>query len=83
MRAATLSILALLASCGPPPARGPVPEYPGVLAAPAELRSPSALGDAFALEHRVRSESPEGAHEFRAVLQRRGDTLVIVGFGPH
>lgn len=83
MRAAALSMLALLASCGPPPARAPVAHYPGVLAPPAELRSPSALGDSFALEHRIRAESREGTHEFRAVLQKLGDTIVIVGFGPH
>jgi hypothetical protein len=76
-------ILALLGSCGPPPAAGPLPEYPGTLTAVSELRSPSALGEAFAFEHRVRSESPEGTHEFRAVLQKQGDTLVIVGLGPH
>ncbi len=82
-RAISSVLLALVASCGAPPARGAAPEYPGTLTAPSELRSPSALGDAFALEHRVRSESAEGTQEFRAVLQKRGDTLVIVGFGPH
>lgn len=81
MKRVILSLL--LVACGPPPAAGPLPEYPGQLEAPASLRSPSVLGEAFALEHRVRSESPEGAHEFRAVLQRQGDALVIVGFGPH
>ena len=32
---------------------------------------------------RVRAEYPDGAREFRAVLQRRGDQLLLVGFGPH
>jgi hypothetical protein len=74
----------VLGGCGAAAARpAPPRDYPGTLTAPAELRSPSALGDAFALEQRVRSESPAGTHEFRAVLQRRGDTLIMVGFGPH
>lgn len=75
----------LLTSCGggQPPVERPAPSYPGPLAAPSTLTSPSALGDAFALEQRVRSEYPDGAQEFRAVLQMRGDSLVLVGFGPH
>jgi uncharacterized protein DUF3261 len=72
-----------LAACGTPAASGPPPEYPGRLVPVAELRSPAGLGDEFALEQRIRTESPEGAHEFRAVLQKRGDTLVVVGLGPH
>lgn len=76
--------LALGACAGARPAPdGPPPDYPGGLVAPAELQSPDALGGAFALEQRVRTEYPEGAQEFRAVLQLRGDTMVLVGFGPH
>lgn len=83
MRAAMLALV--LAACGsalPPPAV-PARAYPGTLVAPEALRVPSVLGEAFALEQRVRSESPAGVHEFRAVLQRRGVTLLMVGFGPH
>ena len=82
MRVAILFLL--VAACGGPttPAGRP-PSYPGGLTAPAALRSPAALGDAFALEQRVQIESPETSHSFRAVLQKRGDTLVMVGFGPH
>lgn len=79
-------LVMLLASCGPaqhPRPEGPPPEYPGALAAPGTLTSPAALGDAFALEQRVRTEYPDGAQEFRAVLQRIGDRMVLVGFGPH
>lgn len=80
-------LVLLLASCGGPPdgARpsGPPPVYPGALAAPGTLSAPSALGDAFALEQRVRTEYPDGAQEFRAVVQRVGDRMVLVGFGPH
>lgn len=70
-------------ACGPPPVAAPPPEYPGALAPISALRSPSALGDAFVLEQRVRSESPAGENEFRAVLQLRGDTMTLVGLGPH
>jgi hypothetical protein len=77
------ALLVVLASCGTQRPSGPPPEYPGTLAAPSTLRSPPGLGDAFALEQRVRSESPAGAHEFRAVLQKRDDELVLVGLGPH
>lgn len=73
--------LLFLVACGTQRPQEPPREYPGVLARPSELHSP--LGDAFALEQRVRSESPAGAHEFRAVLQKRGDELVLVGLGPH
>ncbi|MCB9595953.1 MAG: DUF3261 domain-containing protein [Sandaracinaceae bacterium] len=84
----TRVLLALaLASCGgahgPPPEAGPPPEYPGSLADVGTLVSPPALGDAFALEQRVRTEYPDGAQEFRAVLQRVGDRMVLIGFGPH
>jgi hypothetical protein len=84
LRAALTATLAL-ASCGGParPPDGPPPEYPGELADPSALRSPEVLGEAFALEQRVRSEYPDGAQEFRAVLQKRGDSLILVGFGPH
>lgn len=82
-RVCAIFLFLLASSCGPPRPTGPPPEYPGTLAAPSELRSPGGLGEAFALEHRVRSDSPAGTHEFRAVLQKLGDTIVIVGFGPH
>ncbi len=85
MRAA-VALAVALASCGGGPRpvpEGPPPEYPGQLAAPSTLRSPAALGDAFALEQRVRTEYPDGAQEFRAVLQLQGDALILIGFGPH
>ena len=75
----------LLAGCGAAatPTQRPPPAYPGALVAPSQLRSPPALGEAFALDERVRAETPRGNQEFRAVLQKRGDTLVLVGLGPH
>ncbi len=84
MKLACLSI-ALLASCGAPVTRpdGPPPEYPGTLQSTASFVSPPGLGDAFALEQRVRSIYPEGEQSFRAVLQLAGGRLVLIGFGPH
>lgn len=80
-------LVAVLAGCGePPPTETPAsepPVYPGGLVAPSTLRSPAGMGEAFALEQRVRAEYPDGAEEFRAVFQRRADSLVLVGFGPH
>ena len=73
-----------LASCGGPQRpEGPPPEYPGRLHDPATLVSPAGLGDAFALEHRVRTVYPDGEQQFRAVLQRTADRMVLVGFAPH
>ena len=74
-----------LAACGgvPPRPDGPPPEYPGTLLEVGDLRSPPALGEAFAHEQRVRTIYPEGEQSFRAVVQLRGEQLVLVGFGPH
>lgn len=83
MKLRMIAMMIALAACGPPRASAPLRDYPGTLAEAGSLRSPAGLGESFALEQRVRAESPEGTHEFRAVLQKRGDTLVIVGFGPH
>ena len=79
----TLVAAVIAGACGAPTPQGPPPEYPGTLIGPEALRSPAALGDAFALEQRVRSIYPEGEQSFRAVLQRRAGRLVLVGFGPH
>ena len=82
----TVALSAILVACGGPPPvsqASSAPEYPGELLAPAELRSPVALGNAFALEQRVRTEYPDGSEEFRAVLQLNGDQMVLIGFGPH
>ncbi|MFK7992113.1 MAG: DUF3261 domain-containing protein [Sandaracinaceae bacterium] len=81
----TAAVFALvLAACGPPPRPpGPPPEYPGTLVEAGAIRSPAVLGDAFALEQRVQTIYPEGEQSFRAVLQRRGASVVLVGFGPH
>ncbi len=77
-----VALALLLTACGPSAAGSAPPiAYPGELTPPSELRSP--LGEAFALDQRVVAESQEGTHEFRAVLQLQGDTLTMVGLGPH
>lgn len=81
--ALSFGLLALIGCGPPPPSARPVPtDYPGTLAPPSELRTPG-LADAFALEQRVRSSSAAGEYEFRAVLQKLEDSVVVVGLGPH
>ncbi len=60
----------------PPAPREPVPDYPGVLHPPSEL-SPD-----FAVEQHVEVRQGERRGGFDAVLQKRGDELVLVGLGP-
>lgn len=70
-----------MAACGTSAPPAP-PEYPGTLAPASTLHAPG-LGEAFVLEQRVRSESLAGEYEFRAVLQKQGNDLVVIGLGPH
>jgi hypothetical protein len=69
----------LIVGCGG--VRPPPPEYPGSMIAAGELHS--VLGDAFSIDQHVESHSEQGDYEFRAVLQKRGDTLTLVGLAPH
>jgi hypothetical protein len=48
-------------------------DYPG------ELRPPSTLKDDFMWRQHIRAEWPSGSRAFSAVLQKRGDTLTLVG----
>ena len=75
-----LAIWGLLtcAACGSPratPEMAPDPE--GVLHAPSEL------GGDFSLDHRVAIRWHGREEAFRGVLEKRGDTLTLVGLGPH
>lgn len=68
----------VLAACGsPPPPETGGPEFP-----PVELPSPRDYAGDFFLEQRVAVRHPEGERAFRAVLERRGDTMTMVGLGP-
>ena len=67
-----------LSACGPPIPRSttPVP-YPGT------LRAPSAYAGDFMLDQSVTAIHAGGQETFRAILEKRGDALVMVGLGPH
>lgn len=71
----------LVGACGPRGGQTTAdpegPGYPTVLAAPASLD-----GD-FAAEQEVRMTHPRGENVFRAVLQKRGDELLLLGLAPH
>lgn len=82
MRAASLLLASMLAAaCGPRGGRATAdpegPGYPTVLADPASLE-----GD-FAAEQEVRMTHPRGENVFRAVLQKQGDELLLLGLAPH
>lgn len=51
-------------------------DYPG------NLRSPGTLSGDFMWRQQIRAEWPGGASDFEAVLQKRGDTLTLVGMNP-
>jgi len=79
MRSPSPAVLALglaIAACGPP-APAPAREYPG------PLRAPSAYPTDFAIDQTVTAIHPQGSETFRAVLEKNGDALVMVGLGPH
>ena len=66
-----------IAACGPPAATAPAREYPG------PLRAPSAYPTELAIDQTVTAIHPQGSDSFRAVIEKRGDTLIMVGLGPH
>lgn len=80
MRPSSLAVLPFalaLAACGPPAGATPAREYPG------PLRAPSAYPTDFVVDQTVTAIHPQGSESFRAVLEKNGDTLVMVGLGPH
>jgi hypothetical protein len=50
---------------------------------PTELASPSTFGADFAMEQEVTMRHQRGENTFRAVLQKQGDELILLGLGPH
>lgn len=82
LRLAPVALVALVACgprgpSGPPPSSGEVPDYPTTLVPPSELE-----GD-FLMEQEVAMTHPQGANEFRAVLQKQGPRLILLGLAPH
>ncbi len=64
-------------ACGAPASSGPPPRPPGVLHPPSDY-----AGD-FAVDQRVTVTFEDEVQSFRAVLEKHGDSLVMVALGPH
>ncbi|HJL25360.1 MAG TPA: DUF3261 domain-containing protein, partial [Polyangiaceae bacterium LLY-WYZ-15_(1-7)] len=82
MTRASLLAALLLAACGPrgggpPPNAGEGPGYP------TEMVDPASLEGDFAMEQEVTMRHPRGEDTFRAVLQKRGGELLLLGLAPH
>ncbi|UJR85190.1 DUF3261 domain-containing protein [Sandaracinus amylolyticus] len=80
MRSILLTILfALSIGCGPgaTTTTTPLRDYAG------PVRAPSSYGTDFAIDHQITAVHAEGSDTFRALLEKRGDALVMVALGPH
>jgi hypothetical protein len=78
----SLSVAVLVTGCTRPSVLTATPEqltdaYPTV------LQSPATLGPDFMMEQEVTMTHAEGSNTFRAILQKRGDELVLLGLAPH
>lgn len=69
-------VAVLLVACGPPAVQ-PVRDYAG------PLHAPSTYATDFAIDHRITAVHAEGSDSFRALIEKRGDALVMVALGPH
>lgn len=74
LRAIGIALFAV--ACGAPARTAPPPTPPGV------LHSPSDYASDFAIDQRVTASFGEEAQSFRAVIEKRGDALVMVALGP-
>lgn len=72
----SIALALLLAACGSPSA-APIRDYPG------PLHAPSTYPRDFALDQTVTAHHAQGSDTFRAVVEKNGDALVMVGLGPH
>jgi hypothetical protein len=84
-RLATAAAVAAIAGCGQPVRRAVISttapaEYPGVLHDPATLPGDFMVRQGITINAEHDGKPVE--QEFDAVLQKQGDTLLIVGFGP-
>jgi len=50
---------------------------------PGTVRAPRSYPHDVRIEHTVTAVHARGRHTFRAILEKRGDALVLVGLGPH
>lgn len=69
-------LVVCLVACGPT-GSALVRDYPG------PLLPPSVYPTDFALDQTVTAVHQQGSDSFRAVLEKHGDSLVMVGLGPH
>lgn len=76
-RSLSVTLALISVACGAPARSGPPPRPLGVLHSPADY-----TGD-FAIDQRVTASFEEEHQSFRAVLEKHGDSLVMVGLGPH
>jgi hypothetical protein len=81
LRSAALALSSFLIACGPPTGSGS--EMPEGVGYPTVMRPPSELGADFVMEQEVTMVHPNGEHAFRAVLQKRGDELLLLGLAGH
>ncbi len=81
LRPAALALSSFLIACGPP--TGSVGEVPEGVGYPTVMRPPSELGPDFVMEQEVTMVHPNGEHSFRAVLQKRGGELLLLGLAGH
>lgn len=75
-----LALPLVLLACGP--RTGPTTEAT-LEAYPTVVLPPDQLGGDFAFEQEVTMEHPEGSNSFRAVLQKQGEELLMLGLAPH
>lgn len=73
---------ALASGCTPPTVATATPEQLAN-AYPTVLQPPASLGADFMMEQEVTMTHAEGQNTFRAILQKRGDELVLLGLAPH
>jgi Protein of unknown function (DUF3261) len=76
MRVRTLVLVLLTVGCGASQRPAEPPDR-------FELRAPSSYPNDFSIDQEVTAIHREGSDSFRAVLEKHGDELVMVGLGPH
>ncbi len=77
------ALLTLLVACGPRAAEGPPPERAEPHGYPTTLVPPSRIEGDFLVEQEVSMTHPRGENTFRAVLQKQGARLILLGLAPH
>lgn len=79
---AALVVAASASACGAPARTGPPPVPPGVLHAPSDYASDFAIDQRVTVTYRDQARGVDEEQSFRAVIEKRGDALVMVAIGP-